>query len=149
MHQMASPGRHEVRPDLPNGGYVSVRFPASDGAGRIARQACRHLLPQVGDTAEDLELLVSELVTNAARHSGADGENTIWLEVTVGSSHIRLEVADQGNGFEPPTPAELELPRITGFGLVFVNRLCDRWGVFEDGGTHVWAELPYRAHSWN
>ncbi len=146
---MASPGRHEVRPDLAQGGYVSVRVPASDASARLARQACHHLLPLVGDAGDELELLVSELVTNAVRHSGVEGDSTIWLEVAVGPSHIRLEVADEGPGFEPPSAADLELPRIGGFGLVFVNQLCDRWGVVQDSGTHVWAELPYRTRRWN
>jgi len=146
---MASPGRHEVKPDLAQGGYVSVRVPASDASARLARQACRHLLPYVGDAGEELELLVTELVTNAARHNGVEGESTIWLEVAVGPRHIRLEVADEGAGFEPPAAAELDMPRIGGFGLVFVNALCDRWGVFEDSGTHVWGELPYRPPRWN
>ena len=146
---MASPGRHEVRPALAQGGYVSVRVPASDASARVARQACRHLLPHGGEAAGELELLVSELVTNAVVHSGVEGESTIWLEVAVGPSHIRVEVADEGPGFEPPSAADLQLPRIGGFGLVFVNQLCDRWGVFEDSGTHVWGELPYRQRRWN
>jgi hypothetical protein len=58
----------------------------------------------------------------------------------VASRHVRVEVADKGNGFggrpRPPDPG-----RAGGWGLYIVEKLASRWGVMEGGGTRVWFEI--------
>ena len=134
---------HRASPDRDrgaDGGYLRAQFPASGQAATLARQASALLLPLAGDRRNDLELLVSELVTNSVRHADVDGDNTIWLEIAVGPDRIRLDVADSGPGFKAPALPEPGVPQVGGWGLVLVNQLCERWGI-SDKGSHVWAEL--------
>ena len=87
---------------------------------------------------ETLRLLVTELVTNSVRHTGA---STVVLNVLVGKSAVLTEVTDAGPGFDP-SEAGAPGPDHTGWGLFLVERLAERWGVTQNGhGTKVWFEL--------
>ena len=58
---------------------------------------------------------------------------------------LRVEVTDQGAGFEPtvlrPDPGE----RPGGWGLWLVDQLTDRWGVDFSHSTRVWCEFERTA----
>jgi anti-sigma regulatory factor (Ser/Thr protein kinase) len=87
---------------------------------------------------ENLRLLVTELVTNSVRHTGAP---TVVLKVLVGNQVVLTEVSDAGPGFDPGD-AGSPGPDHTGWGLFLVERLAERWGVTRNGtGTKVWFEL--------
>ncbi|WP_171163152.1 ATP-binding protein [Streptomyces sp. I05A-00742] len=89
--------------------------------------------------AEDVLLVVSELVTNACLHAGGPAE----LLVTRGSKVLRLEVSDLGTG-EPVPRTPHRAGRPGGHGMFIVQRLCLDWGVVrhDNGvGKTVWAEL--------
>jgi anti-sigma regulatory factor (Ser/Thr protein kinase) len=87
---------------------------------------------------ETLRLLVTELVTNSVRHSGAD---SVELTVLVGNSAVWTEVTDAGPGFDSAKTGEPSTDH-TGWGLFLVERLAQRWGVDKLGGaTKVWFEL--------
>ncbi|MER7662463.1 MULTISPECIES: ATP-binding protein [unclassified Streptomyces] len=89
--------------------------------------------------AEDVLLVVSELVTNACLH--ADGPEQ--LTVASDGKVLRLEVTDRGGGQPAPrTPHRAGRPG--GHGMFIVQRLCLDWGVArtpESAGKTVWAEL--------
>lgn len=121
---------------------IGISLPASLDSARLGRLACRPLLPFLGDQGGDLELLVTELITNGVRHAEVEGENSIWLGVVVGPTHARVEVIDRGAGFVPPVPTDRSLAAGGGWGLVLVGEICDDWGVFQDAGTHVWGDIP-------
>jgi serine/threonine-protein kinase RsbW len=89
------------------------------------------------DDRQTLQLLVSELVTNAIRHANCNRP----LELRARWDHeVRVEVVDHGDGFMPrPRVGDLEEPG--GFGLYLVGRLADRWGVETDTTTCVWFVL--------
>ena len=83
--------------------------------------------------------MVSEIVTNSVRHANAGPEDWIRLDVALSPDGLRVEVADEGPGFEPSVgrpPHE----QPSGRGLFLVDQLADRWGV-ADGGTRVWFEI--------
>ena len=86
--------------------------------------------------AGDLMLLVSELVTNAVRH--ARGEH-FEVRLDVRPDVLRLEVHDDGGGFEPKI--EPSDDGSGGYGLYIVDRLADRWGVERDPCGVIWLEL--------
>ncbi len=140
---MATQGHQELGAPVEPGNCLRARFPSSLETARLARVACRPLLAPVGDRSGDIELVVTELVTNGVRHARVDGENSVTLEVAVTDTHVRVEVIDEGVGFAPPPPADPASPSPGGWGLVMVDELCDEWGVFMDGGTHVWGHIPY------
>jgi anti-sigma regulatory factor (Ser/Thr protein kinase) len=89
--------------------------------------------------AEDVLLVVSELVTNACLH--AEGPEEIRIGRT--SKVLRVEVVDRGAGQPAPrTPHRAGRPG--GHGMFIVQRLCLDWGVLrtpDAPGKTVWAEL--------
>ncbi|MBK3583063.1 ATP-binding protein [Streptomyces microflavus] len=89
--------------------------------------------------AEDVLLVVSELVTNACLH--AEGPEELRIGCT--PKALRVEVVDRGAGQPAPrTPHRAGRPG--GHGMFIVQRLCLDWGVQrtpEAPGKTVWAEL--------
>lgn len=89
--------------------------------------------------AEDVLLVVSELVTNACLH--AEGPEELW--VASDRKVLRIEVSDRGAGQPAPrTPHRAGRPG--GHGMFIVQRLCLDWGVVRTPGVTgktVWAEL--------
>ncbi|AXE78304.1 MULTISPECIES: ATP-binding protein [Streptomyces] len=89
--------------------------------------------------AEDVLLVVSELVTNACLH--ADGPEELRIACT--AKVLRVEVVDGGAGQPAPrTPHRAGRPG--GHGMFIVQRLCLDWGVLrvaDRAGKTVWAEL--------
>ena len=125
----------------PHKTHLSRLLTRSFRADREAPGRARSSLAAVGDhiddeIAEDMRLLVSELVTNSLRHTGT---STIRLEVWGSDAIVQVQVSDDGTGFDPPdTPR----PRAaSGWGLFMVERLADRWGVETRGDTRVWFEF--------
>jgi two-component sensor histidine kinase len=83
-----------------------------------------------GDQLKNANVMVSELVTNACRH----GKGRIELTVESGPDGVVASVHDEGAGvIASPDPR----PERGGWGLYFVERLSDSWGVAEDA-SRVW-----------
>ena len=88
----------------------------------------------------DLTLLVSELVTNAYRHSGTRQGDPITLRVSMKNRVVRVEVEDRGEA--PPGPHLREPDETGGWGLRIVSTVSDRWGTRRTrAGNLVWFEL--------
>lgn len=86
--------------------------------------------------ADDLALVVTELVANAVRHAGTDIEVRLF---PLGDG-VRLEVADNSTRSLRPRPATMMDEG--GRGLLLVDALSARSGVDADAcGKRVWAEL--------
>lgn len=97
----------------------------------LARWRCDALL-------DDVQLLVSELVTNAVVHAGSDVEVAVRLLSDV----VRIEVVDRApvSMLRPASPEE---DAESGRGLMLVETLASAWGVEPiDGGKAVWFEVP-------
>ena len=88
----------------------------------------------------DIELLTSELVSNAVRHAHRDGDGTISLNIDVGPRTIRVSVVDGGAGFNATNL--LRSPRADegGWGLFIVGEMSDHWGIDRDPHS-VWFEI--------
>ena len=90
----------------------------------------------------DVQLVMSELVTNSLRHSAASAGGVV-VRVQLTATMVRLEVEDLGRGgVIAPRPPNLNGGG--GFGLNLVQALSERWGLEHvlAGGTRVWAQLP-------
>lgn len=119
-------------------------IPVGMHAPRIARQAVADcLVDRVAPSAlETALLLISELVANGVRHSGAHDGDDVVVRVHLWGDHCRLEVQDPGRGgaiaVQPLEPGK------SGLGLHLVQTLSERWGVVQaaEGPTRVWAQLP-------
>ena len=107
-------------------------------ASRLARHWVSEEARRIGwvGSVGDLELLVSELVTNGVRYTG-DG---LGVTVYVHRCAIWVSVSDDGAGtvtMRDPTPSEPG-----GRGLQIVERICGSWGVAVGrSGKSVWFEL--------
>jgi anti-sigma regulatory factor (Ser/Thr protein kinase) len=94
-----------------------------------------------GDQCSKLSLAVTEVVSNAVRHSGSSEE--IRLILTAKDGYLCVRVIDGGNGMVPMPGAMTSEPG-AGFGLFIVEQLTRRWGVTrEEGKTRVWFEIDY------
>ena len=123
---------------------VSVELPVEAEAAAIAREVVADALVEVPvpeDRVEDLRLLTSEIVTNAVRHAGLAREDTIGVAVEVSERRVRVEVADEGPGFDPSDLPDPPPERVGGWGLHLVEQLSDRWGVIRNEPNHVWFEV--------
>jgi serine phosphatase RsbU (regulator of sigma subunit)/integral membrane sensor domain MASE1/anti-sigma regulatory factor (Ser/Thr protein kinase) len=120
---------------------VVVRLPGQAGAVPTARRAIGELEPTLEHALfTNLRLLVSELVTNSILHADAPASASLKLRATVFRDYVRVEVGDDGHGFDP---SELVHGRdaASGWGLYLVDQLADRWGVANTHGTNVWFEI--------
>ncbi|GGO80479.1 ATP-binding protein [Wenjunlia tyrosinilytica] len=113
-------------------------LPRTLGSCRKARKELRETLTAWGleHLVPTAELLVSELVSNALRHT--DGPLTLTLERLPGG--LRAMVADENP--RPPRLVRADIDDEGGRGIALVDGLADRWGVEpEPGGKAVWFEL--------
>lgn len=121
---------------------VSGVVPAARDFARQALYAWGWLPAATADqraAAEDVLLVVSELVTNACLHAEGPERMVLGCDKKV----IRVEVSDRGTGQPAPrTPHRAGRPG--GHGMFIVQRLCLDWGVVRTPGLTgktVWAEL--------
>nr|WP_202447554.1 SpoIIE family protein phosphatase [Streptomyces sp. SID5468] len=111
--------------------------PHPQTAGR-ARRLVRRALHRwaLDDLAEAVELLVSEVVTNAVRHA----ERPITLRL-LRTDVLRVEVGDDAP--QLPRMRHAQPQDENGRGLFLVNRVAQRWGATRlSAGKVVWFELP-------
>ncbi|MGW3632903.1 ATP-binding protein [Streptomyces sp. NPDC005122] len=136
---------------VPSAGRSARRlsFEGESGVVPLARDFARQALhawgwlPAAGAdrraAAEDVLLVVSELVTNACLHAEGPEE----LRISCDNKVLRVEVSDRGTGQPAPrTPHRAGRPG--GHGMFIVQRLCLDWGVVRAPGVvgkTVWAEL--------
>ncbi|HYZ28128.1 MAG TPA: ATP-binding protein [Thermoleophilaceae bacterium] len=100
-----------------------------------ARRHARYVLEPYADEdmLERVELVVSELVTNAVRHG--PGELITLRLASTPNGGIAGEVVDQGDGVVAIREHGGALAG--GLGLPIVDALTSDWGVYP-GSTHVW-----------
>ncbi|MEU9887844.1 ATP-binding protein [Sphaerisporangium sp. NPDC051011] len=103
-------------------------------ARRVVRDTCNGWAVPA-ELADDLVLVVSELVGNAVVYGRPPVRLSLW------STEEDLCVRVTDHGPEDPRRLELSLEAIHGRGLTIVETLADRWGVVHtsDDGKTVWA----------
>jgi anti-sigma regulatory factor (Ser/Thr protein kinase) len=110
---------------------MRTRFTADPHAPAAARKFVRRRLqtaldPGQGHVREDLELIVSELVTNSVRA----GARVVELELRVAPERVEVAVKDDAGGW--PTPRSVGPDSLGGRGLEIVARLADDWRAVPD-----------------
>ena len=117
---------------------LDIEFPCDRRAPARARDAVRELGGQLDpQLAADVELLVSELVSNSVKYAG-DGDVRLSA-LSDRPRHVWVEVADAGTGFIA-VPRDRSPTEVGGWGLHLVDSVADRWGV-GGGSTRVWFEI--------
>ena len=124
---------------------ISRSFRADRNAPRAARHALDELNGRIdAPLKDDIRLLVSEVVTNSVIHAQSETPGDVGLDVWAWDDVVRVAVTDSGPGFtaqDNPRGGER-----SGWGLMMVDRLADRWGVELHDGTEVWFELARSRH---
>jgi anti-sigma regulatory factor (Ser/Thr protein kinase) len=123
---------------------LALELPSRPAAAAAARKALTALNGSLHLVSPkrllDAQLLISEVVTNAVRHGGG-GEDPIQVLVHADPETMRVEISDQGPGFDPdqiPVPSPDATER---WGLQIVAALAHRWGADREDGTVVWFEI--------
>ncbi|MER6345171.1 SpoIIE family protein phosphatase [Streptomyces sp. NPDC001595] len=95
------------------------------------------------DLSDSLQLIASEMVTNALIHAGSD----VDVRLRAFDDHVRLEVRDSRSN--PPVPSPLALSEEDnaeaehGRGLLIVDALGGVWNSFPNGrGKNVVVDMP-------
>ena len=142
----AGPTFHQQPQQRPMSGSwgrrTHLELGALRGAVPCARLHARHVLWEWGlsDLDESVELVVSELVTNAIQASagliregpGYEEEKLglpcIWLWLASDGRQLVVEVGDSSP--RPPSPTETEYDVEGGRGLLLVETVSRRWGYY-------------------
>jgi serine/threonine-protein kinase RsbW len=118
-------------------------FASTPAAVASARHALDGVYGEPGDPVHRTTvLLVSELVANSVKHSQATN-GAIELVACITPDVVRVEVSDEGEGFDPPPLADDDAE--SGRGLQLVQALADRWGRPTGPRTSVWFEIDRAA----
>jgi anti-sigma regulatory factor (Ser/Thr protein kinase) len=133
---------------------TSLVLGALPSAVACARLHARNVMHEwnLPSVADSVELVVSELVTNAVRASTSldgrpkyDAETglpRVGLRLSSDQAHVLIEVRDQDLRIpvtKPAGPADE-----SGRGLMLIEALCERWGCDTSPGWDgkvVWAEV--------
>src|ERR1700730_957419 len=110
------------------GASVELELHRGVEAPAIARAAVGGLCEQAGLTdarCQALQLLVSEIVTNAVLHSNGPADTPIRLAAHAADDAVRVEVDDGGRGFTRGDAARAR----GGWGLRLVEKEARRWGI--------------------
>jgi anti-sigma regulatory factor (Ser/Thr protein kinase) len=112
-------------------------FPSQASAVAAARAFVMGVVPHFAQaTRSRVELMVSELSTNAVKHA----QTAFNVTVVTSGDEVRVEVNDEDEHspvLRDPAPTDSG-----GRGLVIVHALADEWGVdIHDGDKTVWFSL--------
>lgn len=143
-----SPRPHQPQPELAGFPLKAAlplgALPTAPGCGRAWT---RQILREWGleRLADDSELLVSELTTNALQGSASIANASIGLWLASDYERVVILVWDPSP--QPPTPANLDQDAEDGRGLLLVQALSLQWGWYfsastsprSDAGKVVWA----------
>ncbi len=134
----------------------SLQLSSTRRSARLARRLAVQQLDDWGmsyssDASETAALLVAELASNVVRHCGNVGRDfrlrLVWAAGD-GADAVRVEVSDacadrplpqqtrpEQDGTDPPVES--------GYGLLILDALADRWGVRQRDAIvkTVWAEF--------
>ena len=114
-----------------------LRLPVSAIAVAAARAIVRSLQRVVDDEPlQRVELVVSELVTNAVRHGSPPGSTQIGLELVVAGGLVCGAVSDDGPCFTMPRARPVD-GQVGGFGLLIVDDLTTSLRIERAGAGNV------------
>lgn len=130
---------HEIRLTIPaKPEYITLGRLALTGLARLRPEPLRQ------DVLGDLKLALTEACTNSVRHAYAGGEGTVEILYELHDDKLVVEVADEGEGFEPPAEPRLpqsedELSEEGGLGIAIIEALADEFEIREraQGGSSL------------
>ncbi|HET7567316.1 MAG TPA: ATP-binding protein [Gaiellaceae bacterium] len=119
---------------------IRLRIPAKAeyiALARLTLTGLAELTDMADATLADLKLALTEAVSNSIRHAydGSGGHVEIAYELT--GSELRIEVVDDGAGFDPTRPPALEGGELTegGLGIAIIRTIADELEIDSEPGS--------------
>jgi anti-sigma regulatory factor (Ser/Thr protein kinase) len=121
---------------------AGMALPIDERSVATARRLLLAALDEREDPAvDDAVLVISELVTNAVRHT----RTVLFVLVTIENHTLHVDVTDDDPTL--PVPPDPEHDATNGRGLRIVDALATRWGVTPTTeGKAVWFEMQLAQH---
>ena len=117
--------------------YITLGRLALTGIARLRAE------PMSQEVLGDLKLALTEACTNSVRHAYGDAGGLVEIVYELHSDRLVVEVADHGEGFEPPAGtaglvADEELAE-GGLGIAIIKALSDEFEIREGdrGGSRL------------
>jgi serine/threonine-protein kinase RsbW len=109
---------------------VRLRIPARAEYIALARLALSGLAEIVSLPEEllaDLKLALTEAVSNSVRHAYGEGDGFVSVSYELRGGSLAVEVVDDGEGFDPDRPPELEGEELSegGLGIAIIRTIAD------------------------
>lgn len=136
--------------DAANGHAKSIRLtipakPEYITLGRLALTGIARLRaePLQQEVLGDLKLALTEACTNSVRHAYDGGDGHVEIVYELHADKLVIEVADEGEGFEPPADPSraLESDELSegGLGIAIIEALADEFEIREraEGGSSL------------
>ena len=116
-------GDHAIRLTIPaKPEYITLCRLALTGLSRVRE------LPQ--ETLGDLKLALTEACSNAVRHAYPEGGGVVEILYDLRSDRLVIEVADDGEGFEPlDGPRDLDDLSEGGLGIAIIRSIADEFEI--------------------
>jgi len=117
--------------------YITLGRLALTGIARVRAEPLRQ------EVLGDLKLALTEACTNSVRHAYGDADGTVEIVYELHPDKLVVEVADEGEGFQPPTGRGVafvddELSE-GGLGIAIIEALADEFEIREraQGGSSL------------
>ena len=120
---------------------IHLRIPAKAEYVTLCRLALTGLaqLRAIGDdTMADLKLAITEAVSNSVRHAyGNQGDGHVDITYRLHPDRLRIDVVDDGNGFDPEETALIEGVDLTegGLGIAIIKTIADEFEIESQPGV--------------
>jgi serine/threonine-protein kinase RsbW len=120
---------------------ILLRIPAKAEYITLCRLALTGIaqLREIGeDTMADLKLALTEAVSNSVRHAyGEDGDGQVDITYRLEPDRLRIEVVDDGNGFDPDEAPALDGDELSegGLGIAIIKTIADEFEIQSKPGA--------------
>ena len=127
--------------DGDGGRTIELRIPAKAEYITLCRLALTGLCQLRGiaeDTTADLKLALTEAVSNSVRHAyGPNGDGSVDVRYELHPDRLRIQVVDDGAGFDPEAPDEPAGDELTegGLGIAIIKSIADEFELHSSPGT--------------
>jgi serine/threonine-protein kinase RsbW len=120
---------------------ILLRIPARAEYITLCRLALTGLaqVRDIGeDTMADLKLALTEAVSNSVRHAyGEQGDGHVDITYRLEPDRLRIEVVDDGNGFDPDEAPSLDGEELSegGLGIAIIKTIADEFEITSKPGA--------------
>jgi serine/threonine-protein kinase RsbW len=109
---------------------IRLRIPARPeyvALCRLAMTGLAQVRSLEEDTVADLKLALTEAVSNSVRHAYADDGGHVDILYELGPDRVRVEVVDDGAGFDPDEKPSYEGDDLVegGLGIAIIRTIAD------------------------